>query len=75
MQAGGQRQIPEQDQALEDSLAETQRQINELQQQKKDKDQRFILSPEQAASSPSSARKRRRDQQKRLKAGAQGLPP
>ncbi len=31
---------------LEDSLAETQRQLNEL-QQKKDKGQRFILSPEQ----------------------------
>jgi len=34
---------------LEDSVAESQRRINELQQQKKDKDQRFILSPEQAA--------------------------
>jgi ABC-type uncharacterized transport system involved in gliding motility auxiliary subunit len=32
---------------LEDSLAETQRQLNEMQQQKKDKGQRFILSPEQ----------------------------
>ena len=31
---------------LEDSLAETQRQLNEL-QQKKEKGQRFILSPEQ----------------------------
>jgi ABC-type uncharacterized transport system involved in gliding motility auxiliary subunit len=34
---------------LEDSAAEAQRKISELQQQKKDKDQRFILSPEQAA--------------------------
>jgi ABC-type uncharacterized transport system involved in gliding motility auxiliary subunit len=32
---------------LEDSAAEAQRKINELQAQKKDKDQRFILSPEQ----------------------------
>jgi len=34
---------------LEDSASEAQRKINELQQQKKDKDQRFILSPEQQA--------------------------
>ncbi len=34
---------------LEESKAEAQRRINELQQQKKDKDQRFILSPEQQA--------------------------
>jgi ABC-type uncharacterized transport system involved in gliding motility auxiliary subunit len=34
---------------LEDRAAEAQRKINELQQQKKDKDQRFILSPEQSA--------------------------
>src|SRR5437867_11352479 len=34
---------------LEDSAAEAQRKINELQQQKKDKAQRFILSPEQSA--------------------------
>ena len=34
---------------LEDKTAEAQRKINELQQQKKDKDQRFILSPEQTA--------------------------
>jgi ABC-type uncharacterized transport system involved in gliding motility auxiliary subunit len=32
---------------LEDNASESQRKINELQQQKKDKDQRFILSPEQ----------------------------
>jgi ABC-type uncharacterized transport system involved in gliding motility auxiliary subunit len=34
---------------LEDSGQEAQRKINELQQAKKDKDQRFILSPEQQA--------------------------
>src|SRR5215472_4227398 len=34
---------------LEESAADAQRKINELQQQKKDKDQRFILSPEQQA--------------------------
>jgi ABC-type uncharacterized transport system involved in gliding motility auxiliary subunit len=32
---------------LQDKASESQRKINELQQQKKDKDQRFILSPEQ----------------------------
>jgi ABC-type uncharacterized transport system involved in gliding motility auxiliary subunit len=32
---------------LEESAAEAQRKINEMQAQKKDKDQRFILSPEQ----------------------------
>jgi len=34
---------------LEDSAADAQRKINELQAEKKDKDQRFILSPEQRA--------------------------
>jgi gliding motility-associatede transport system auxiliary component len=34
---------------LEDTASDAQRKINELQQQKKDKDQRFILSPEQQA--------------------------
>ena len=34
---------------LEDTASDAQRKINELQQQKKDKDQRFILSPEQTA--------------------------
>jgi ABC-type uncharacterized transport system involved in gliding motility auxiliary subunit len=34
---------------LEDTASEAQRKINELQQQKKGKDQRFILSPEQSA--------------------------
>jgi ABC-type uncharacterized transport system involved in gliding motility auxiliary subunit len=35
--------------SLEDKESESQRKINELQQAKKDKDQRFILSPEQVA--------------------------
>lgn len=34
---------------LQQSLQETQQRLSELQQQKKDKDQRFILSPEQQA--------------------------
>jgi len=34
---------------LEDSASEAQRKINEMQQRKTDKDQRFILSPEQTA--------------------------
>jgi len=34
---------------LEEATAEANRKINELQQQRKDKDQRFILSPEQQA--------------------------
>ena len=34
---------------FEDGKAEAERRINDLQQQKKDKDQRFILSPEQSA--------------------------
>ena len=34
---------------LEDSAAEAQRKINELQQQRKDKDQRVLLTPEQTA--------------------------
>ncbi len=34
---------------LEESSAEAQRKVNELQQQRKDKDQRFILTPEQRA--------------------------
>jgi hypothetical protein len=32
---------------LEESAADSQRKINEMQAEKKDKDQRFILSPEQ----------------------------
>jgi ABC-type uncharacterized transport system involved in gliding motility auxiliary subunit len=51
---------------LEDSAAESQRKINELQSQKKDKDQRFILSPEQRAELD-KLRKEEVDANKRLK--------
>ena len=51
---------------LEDSSAEAQRKINELQAQKKDKDQRFILSPEQRAELD-KLRKEEADTRKRLK--------
>jgi gliding motility-associatede transport system auxiliary component len=51
---------------LEESKADAQRKINELQQQKKDKDQRFILSPEQAAEL-AKLRKEEADTGKRLK--------
>jgi ABC-type uncharacterized transport system involved in gliding motility auxiliary subunit len=44
-EARGQAKIAE----LQNSLQETQQRLGELQQQKKDKDQRFILSPEQKA--------------------------
>ena len=44
---------------LEDSLADTQRQLNEL-QQKKEKGQRFILSPEQQAALGELPQERRR---------------
>jgi len=51
---------------LEDSANEAQRKINELQQQKKDKDQRFILSPEQTAEL-TKLRKEEVETKKRLK--------
>jgi len=51
---------------LEESRAEAQRKINELQQQKKDKDQRFILSPEQTAEL-AKLRKEEAEAGKRLK--------
>ena len=51
---------------LEDSASEAQRKINELQQQRKDKDQRFILSPEQTAEL-AKLRKDEVDTRKRLK--------
>ncbi len=57
---------------LEDSAAEAQRKINELQAQKKDKDQRFILSPEQRAELE-KLRKEEADTRKHLRAGAEGL--
>jgi len=51
---------------LEDSAAEAQRKINELQAQKKDKDQRFILSPEQRTELE-NLRKTEADTNKRLR--------
>ena len=51
---------------LEDSAAEAQRKINELQAQKKDKDQRFILSPEQRTELE-KLRKEEADTRKHLK--------
>ena len=51
---------------LEDSAAEAQRKINEMQAQKKDKDQRFILSPEQRAELE-KLRKEEAETRKRLK--------
>ena len=51
---------------LEDSAAEAQRKVNELQQQKKDKDQRFILSPEQQ-SELANLRKQEVETRKHLK--------
>ena len=51
---------------LEESASEAQRKINELQQQKKDKDQRFILSPEQTAEL-AKLRKEEAESRKRLK--------
>ncbi len=51
---------------LEDSAAEAQRKVNEMQSQKKDKDQRFILSPEQRVELE-KLRKEEADTRKRLK--------
>lgn len=51
---------------LEDSAAEAQRKVNEMQSQKKDKDQRFILSPEQRVELD-KLRKEEVDTRKRLK--------
>ncbi len=51
---------------LEESKAEAERRINDLQQQKTDKDQRFILSPEQSAEL-AKLRKDEVDAGKRLK--------
>jgi ABC-type uncharacterized transport system involved in gliding motility auxiliary subunit len=50
----------------EEKAADAQRKINELQQQKKDKDQRFILSPEQTAEL-AKLRKEEAEARKRLK--------
>ena len=57
---------------LEDSGSEAQRKINELQQQKKDKDQRFILSPEQSAEL-ANLRKEEVETRKHLKQVQKGL--
>ena len=51
---------------LKDSADEAQRKVNEMQAQKKDKDQRFILSPEQRAELE-KLRKEEVDTRKRLK--------
>ena len=51
---------------LKESTADAQRKINELQAQKKDKDQRFILSPEQRVELE-KLRKEDADSRKRLK--------
>ena len=51
---------------LEEKASEAQRRINDLQQQKKDKDQRFIMSPEQAAEL-ANLRKDEAEANKRLK--------
>jgi ABC-type uncharacterized transport system involved in gliding motility auxiliary subunit len=51
---------------LKDSAAEAQRKINEMQAQKKDKDQRFILSPEQRTELE-KLRKEEGESRKRLK--------
>jgi ABC-type uncharacterized transport system involved in gliding motility auxiliary subunit len=51
---------------LEESAAEAQRKVNELQQAKKDKDQRFVLSPEQLAEL-TNLRKQEAETRKHLK--------
>jgi len=51
---------------LEESAADSQRKINEMQAQKKDKDQRFILSPEQRTELD-KLRKEEAETRKRLK--------
>lgn len=49
MEAAANEKFQSEIKGLQDAAADTQRRINELQQQKTDKDQRFILSPEQTA--------------------------
>jgi len=66
MQAEAEQKFQAEIKRLEDSLADTQRKLNELQQQKTDKDQRFILSPEQRAALE-KFRKDERDTKLRLK--------
>ena len=57
---------------LEDSATEAQRKISELQAQKKDKDQRFILSPEQRVELE-KLRKEEADSRSALATGAEGF--
>jgi ABC-type uncharacterized transport system involved in gliding motility auxiliary subunit len=49
MEAAANQRFQSEIKRLEESASQAQQRINELQQQKKDKDQRFILSPEQQA--------------------------
>jgi len=49
MEAAANQRFQSEIKRLEESGQEAQRKINELQQAKKDKDQRFVLSPEQQA--------------------------
>ena len=67
-EARGQAQIDE----LQKSLQETQQRLGELQQQKQDKDQRFILSPEQKAELE-NFRKKQAEVSKELKQAQKGL--
>ncbi len=67
-EAAGQAQIDE----LQKSLQETQQRLGELQQQKQDKDQRFILSPEQKAELE-NFRKKQAEVSKELKQAQKGL--
>jgi ABC-type uncharacterized transport system involved in gliding motility auxiliary subunit len=64
---------------LEDSLADTQRQLNELQQQKKETGQRYILSPEQQTAVDNYRKKEAevkiqlKDERKKLRHDIDGL--
>ncbi len=66
MEAAANEQFQSEIKRLEDSASEAQRKINEMQSQKKDKDQRFILSPEQRAELE-KLRKEEGDTRKRLR--------
>ncbi|HOC56863.1 MAG TPA: Gldg family protein [Verrucomicrobiota bacterium] len=66
MEADANKKFQSEIKRLEDSAAEAQRKVNELQAQKKDQDQRFILSPEQRLELE-KLRKEEADTRKRLK--------
>jgi len=66
MEAEANKKFQREIKSLEESRSEAQRKINELQSQKKDKDQRFILSPEQTAEL-AKLRKEEAETGKRLK--------